>query len=480
MTAAPADIRMTGRQKATLVVLLGAQAMFAIDFSILTVALPVIGRDLGFGIDSLQWVVTSFALAAAGLTLLCGRISDLLGRKRLFLAGMALLTISSLIGGLAQTPAILLAARIAQGVATAMVIPSGMALLTTSFPEGALRNKALGLNGALLSLGFASGAVLGGVLTDLLSWRWTFLINVPAGAILLTAAWFLIRESRAPQRPALDVPGAITVTLGLLALVFGVTSVERHGWSSPATWGPLLAAAALLAAFYRIELRAPQPLAPLRILRANTVKWGNFAGLITFAMESGLSFLLTLYLQQVLGLTPFQTGLMFGFLGLGAFLGGTFAAHVIARTGTRGALVFGLALQALTTGAMYWLGQATTPNILFVLAATFLGGFGHVLAIVAYTITATSGVADHEQGLATGLTSMTQQIAFSLGIPIMSTVALAHSGPMHGSTKVLEATTFGIAVNGAVVLLGAALVLAFLRPVATTGPTAAQTPATTA
>ncbi len=380
---------------------------------------------------------------------------------------MALLTVSSLVGGLAGNPELLLVSRVAQGLATAIVTPNGMALLTTSFEEGPLRTKALGLNGALLSLGFASGAVLGGVLTDALSWRWDFFINVPVGVAILIAAPLIIRESRGETRPKLDIPGSVTVTAGLLAFVFGVTNAENYGWSATQTWLSLVVAAVLLGAFYAIELRAASPLAPVRVLKANSVKWGNLGGLVTFSMESALSFLLTLYLQQVLRLNPFETGLMFGFLGTGAFIGGTVASRIIGSIGAKRSLVLGLVIQAVTTGALFALGEDRTVGIVAILAATFVGGFGHVLAIVSYFVTATSGIADHEQGLATGLATMTQQIGFSLGIPILSAVAASQYGHLvngaatrHG---VLTGTTFGMLVDGLAVLAGALLIALFLR-----------------
>ncbi|GGQ68092.1 MFS transporter [Couchioplanes azureus] len=467
MTSTVTTLSMTARQKATLVVLLGAQFMFAVDFSILTVTLPGIQADLGFGIGGLQWIVTSFALTAAGFMLLFGRIGDLFGRKRLFLAGMAMLTVSSLVGGLATTPEVMLVARTAQGLATAMVTPSGMALLTTSFPEGPLRNRALGLNGALLSLGFAAGAVLGGVLTDLLSWRWTFLINIPVGIALFLAALVLIEESRSADRPKLDVAGAVTVTLGLLSLVFGVTGAERTGWTSAGTLVSLGVAIVLLVAFYVIELRAEAPLAPVRVLHSNSVRWGNLGGLLTFSMESGMAFLLTLYLQQVLDMTPFQAGVMFGFLGIGAFLGGSAAPKVIGRLGAKNTLVLGLIIQAVNTGILYWLGEGRTIGAAVVLVTTFAGGFGHVLAIVSYTVVATSGIADGEQGLAAGLATMTQQIGFTLGTPVVSAIAATGYGELHDGAAtragVLSGTTFGFLIDGVVVLAGAVAIAAFLR-----------------
>jgi EmrB/QacA subfamily drug resistance transporter len=441
--------------------------MFAVDFSILTVALPKIGQDLGFAIDNLQWVVSAFALTAAGFMLLFGRIGDIVGHKKLFIGGMVLLTVSSLVGGLSGNQEILLGSRVAQGLATAIVTPNGMALLTTSFEEGSLRNKALGLNGALLSLGFACGSVLGGILTDVLSWRWDFFINVPVGLVIVFAAPAVISESRSKARPKLDFPGAVTVTLGLLAFVLGITNAGRSGWGAPVTWGALIAAAVLLTAFYLVEMTARDPLAPLRILKANTVKWGNLGGLVTFSMESALSFLLTLYLQQVLQLTPLQTGLMFGFLGVGAFIGGTVASRIIGAIGPKYALVLGLSIQAVMTASLYALGDSKITSIVAILVATFIGGFGHVIAIVAYTVIATSGIADSEQGLATGLATMTQQIGFTLGIPVMSAIAATQYGKLvDGSATrsgVLSGTTFGILIDGLIVVAGALIITLFLR-----------------
>lgn len=216
--------RMTGpRQRLTLLVLLTAGFTLAVDFSILNVALPVIGQDVGFSLANLQWIATAFALCAAGFTLLFGRVADLFGRKRIFLAGMALLGIASLVGGIATAPPVLIAARIAQGLATAAVTPAALSLLTTSFPEGRLRERALSLNGALMAAGFTTGAILGGLLTDLLSWRWAFFVNVPVAAMVLMVAPRVLVETRLDRRPRLDLWGALSVTGGLLALVYGLT-----------------------------------------------------------------------------------------------------------------------------------------------------------------------------------------------------------------------------------------------------------------
>ncbi|MFE4773681.1 MFS transporter, partial [Streptomyces sp. NPDC056713] len=332
---------MTARQKLVLTLLLGAQFMIAVDFSILNVALPVVGEGLGFSLSHLQWIATAFALAAAGFTLLFGRVADLVGRKRLFLAGMAVLGASSLLGGLATSPEVLLVARVLQGLATAAVTPAGLALLTTAFKEGPLRERALGLNGALMSAGFTAGAILGGLLTDLLSWRWAFFVNVPVAALVLVLAPSVITDSRPDRRPRLDLPGAATVTGGLLLLVYGLTQAGETGWGAPATLAALLSGAALLVVFRFVEKRAAAPLVPLHILKRRTVIWGNAAGLIAFVTETSLVFLLTLYLQEVLGYSPLATGLAFGVLGLGTVIGGTLGGRAVGRLGNRTTIVVG-------------------------------------------------------------------------------------------------------------------------------------------
>ncbi|MGI5418501.1 MFS transporter [Actinomadura luteofluorescens] len=447
--------RMSSRHKLVLTLLLGAQFMLAIDFSILNVALPVVGRGLGFGLDELQWIATAFALPAAGFTLLFGRVADLAGRRRMLLAGMALLAGGSLVGGLATSPAMLLVGRVLQGLATAIATPAALSLLTTSFPEGPLRTRALGLSGALMSAGFTVGAILGGVLTDLLSWRWAFLVNVPVAVLIFAVTPAVVAESRSRDGARLDVPGAVTVTGGLLALVYGITSAGSSGWGSPAALGALVAAAVLLTAFILVERRSPAPLAPLNVLTRRTVTWGNVGGFVAFATETSLVFLMTLYLQKVLGFSPLATGLALGVLGAGTFAGGVAAPRIMGRFGGRATLVSGLVLQAAATAALLGLGDSRGALGLL-LAATAIGGFGNLVAIVAFMGIATSGLPDGEQGLATGLATMTQQVAITLGIPVMSAVATANASVLGG---VHTAT----AVNVAIVLAGAALAGSFLR-----------------
>ncbi|MGW5044676.1 MFS transporter [Streptomyces griseoluteus] len=443
---------LTPRLRLTLVLLLAAQFMLAVDFSILNVALPVIGRGLGFPLAGLQWIGTSFALCAAGFTLLFGRVADLFGRRRLFLGGLAVLAVASLAGGLATSPGVLLTARVLQGLATAAVTPAGLSLMTTSFPEGPLREKALGLNGALMSAGFTTGAILGGVLTDLLSWRWAFFVNVPVALAVLLLAPTVVAESRPVDRPALDLPGALTVTLGLLAVVLGLTQAGEHGWTSPYALFSLAAGAVLLFAFHAVERRAAAPLVPLGVLRKPTVAWGNVVGLLAFLTETSLVFLLTLYLQNVLGFSPLAAGLAFGVLGAGTVVGGSAAPRVIGRLGTRRTLTVGGLVQAVSTAALLGLGEGN-GSLALLLTATFTGGVGNMLVIVGFMVTATSGLADREQGLATGLATMTQQIGITMGAPIMSAIATA-AMPATTTPAVLTGLRTAITVNAALVLLG--------------------------
>ena len=454
--------RLTPRLRLVLVVLLVAQFMLAVDFSILNVALPQVGQSLGIALDDLQWVATAFALCAAGFTLLFGRLADLFGRRRMFLTGLAVLGLASLAGGLSTSPAMLITARVLQGLATAAVTPAGLALLTTSFPEGPARDRALGLNGALMSAGFTTGAVLGGVLTDLLSWRWAFFINVPIALGVLLIAPSVIKESRPSGRPRLDVGGAVSVTLGLLALVFGFTQAGRDGWGSSLTLGPLAVGLALLAVFYAVERRQQAPLMPVAVLRRPTVAWGNAIGLLAFLTETSLVFLLTLYLQKVLGFSPLAAGLSFGVLGLGTVVGGSFAPRIIGRAGTRAALIGGGVLQAASTFALLGLTTSTSGSLTLLLITTFTGGVGNMLVIVGFMITATSGLPDHEQGLATGLATMTQQIGITMGTPIMSAIA---TGAMASATAsgVLHGITVAVTANAALVLVGVTIALVRLR-----------------
>ncbi len=461
-----ASTTMTRQQRLILILLLGAQFTLAVDFSILNVAVPVIGSAVGFRLENLQWIATTFALTAAGFTLLFGRVADLFGRRRLFLAGVLLLTIASAVGGFANSPSTLLVARVAQGLATAMVTPAGLSLLTTSFPEGPLRDRALGLNGAMLSAGFTFGAVMGGLLTTWLSWRFAFFINVPVGILILIVAPLLLAESRS-QHARLDVPGAITVSTGLIALVYGISEAGVRGWGSSRTLISFALAAILLVAFWIIELRSKEPLASVRILNSSTVKWGNIGGFSTFIGFTAMIFLLTLYLQEVLGYSALTTGLCFGVLGVFAFLGGVTAPRVIGLLGSsRATLMAGLIVQAVAVGVLFFAGDSRSW-LVPVLIVGAISSYGHVVAIVGYLVTATSGLPNDQQGLATGITTMTQQVSIAVGIPIMSSIATARLHSLsadHPHTQaVLGGINLALLCNGLLVLVVALTVGFALR-----------------
>jgi MFS family permease len=329
-----------------------------------------------------------------------------------------------------------------QGLATAMALPTALSLLTTSFAEGALRERALGMNGALLSGGFTVGALVGGVLVSALGWRAAFFINVPVAVAIMVVTPLVVADSVRTHRSRLDVPGAITVTSGLLALVYGV--VERH-------LGTAVVGVALLAAFVVVELRADAPLVPLRILRRPTVKWGNLAGFAIFTTEPAMIFLMTLYLQEVLHLTPLATGLVFGVPGLASVAAGVLAGRIVGRVGRRLVLVVAMAVQGLAIVPLLAVGFGPAA-LAIVVPSLFVGFFGHVAAIVAFTVTATSGLPDDEQGLATGLTSMTQQVAITVGIPVLGAVAATQADQLDGIRLALGVAV--VAVLGTAGLVG--------------------------
>lgn len=332
--APPTSVRMTGRQVAALVVLLASQFMMAADFSVLNVALPEVGTSLGFSTGSLQWITTTFALCAAGCTLVFGRVGDYVGRRRIFTAGMVLLSVSSLVGGLADSPTMLLVARTLQGLATAAVTPAALALLTTAFTEPGLRTRALGLNSVMMSSGFSVGAILGGVLTDVFSWRWAFFINIPVAIAAIVVVPIVVDESRAEQRSRIDLPGALLITLGLFAGIYGVTRVGEEGLDLVAG-ASLIAAAVLLGVFWAVESRTVDALVPVKILKKPDIAFGNLAALFIFGGETALIFFTGLYVQNVLGLSSMVAGLVLLGIGVGQIVAGTVGPRILQRVSPR-------------------------------------------------------------------------------------------------------------------------------------------------
>ena len=461
----PGQQTLQGRARLVLLVLCAANFLVGIDFSILNIALPAIGHDLHLGEADLQWVATAFALPSGGLLLLLGRTGDLIGRRRVFMAGIALFTVASVLTMLAWSPAALLAGRALQGLGAAGVVPTGMALLTTSFPEGRARDRALGIAGSLMATGFTVGTLLGGVLTDLLDWRFTMVLPIALGVFVLVATPLLITESRNERRTRLDVPGAVTVTGGLLAVIYALTTAAQQGWTKPGVLGTLLAGVLLLAAFVLIEARSAHPLVSLRVLRRRTVALGNLGGLLAFATGSAICFIGMLFLQQVNGLSPIEAGLVFGWLGVLAAVSGTLAPRAIGRYGSRAVLVFGSVGQAV--GTVVIATMVKNDSVLILLLGGSVWVYGNLQAVVGFNVTATSGLANEEQGLATGLATTTQQVAMTVGIPIMSAVASSRTAALQrGGLGPVDALVGGFHeamwVDAAIALAGAALLAAGL------------------
>jgi EmrB/QacA subfamily drug resistance transporter len=454
------------RARLVLLLLCAAQFALSMDFSILNVALPRIGADLGLSDAHLQWAVTAFALPSGGFLLLAGRLGDLLGRRRMFLVGLALFAAASLAATLAPTATLFLAARAIQGLAAGITIPTAMALLTTNFPEGPARNRALGISGMVLSLGFTLGMLSGGVLTSAFGWRSTMALNVIMAVPVLVGAVLLLTESRPEHRPRLDVGGAVTVTAGLLSLIYAVTTGADGGWWRADVVLGIALSVAFLASFALIETRTSQPLVPLGVLRRRTVALGNLGGLVTFSMASSLTFLLTLYLQQVRHLSPLESGLVFGVTGLGAAVTGAFSSRLINAVTPKITLVGGLAVQGIMTGVMIRTGEHGGVLVVLIFCTITFGG--HMLAVISYGVAATSGLPDHEQGLATGLLTTAQQVGLTVGIPVMSAIYASRSATRQraGSDPtgaLLSGLHTGIGVNAGIALAAAVVIAIFLR-----------------
>ncbi|MEV0096594.1 MFS transporter [Streptomyces sp. NPDC050738] len=450
--APTAPEQLSRRAKLVLLVLCAAQFMVALDFSVLNVALPVLGKDLGMSQSGLQWAVTAFALPSGGFLLLFGRIADLFGRRKLFLTGLAVFGAASVLATLAWNPEVFLAGRALQGLGAAVIVPTGMSLLTTTFPEGPQRNRALGISGTLMSLGFTVGMVLGGVLTDTLGWRSTMgLLGIVSAAVLVLAPR-LLTESRNPVRPRLDVPGAVTVTGGLLALIYALSTAAQKGFGHADVIGTLVAGIALLAAFVAVETKAEAPLVSLPMLKRRTVAWGNVGGLITFSMMSTVIFVLTLYLQEVLNLSSFETGLVFGVQGVMSAVAGALASKVIGRFGARRVLVVSLLGQGLFIAGLLTIG--TQSGALLATLFVSVSSMFHLGAIISYGLTVTSGVPDEEQGLATGLVTTTQQVGLTIGIPLLGVLATTQGDLFTGVRTVLVLDAAILVVAAGLVAVG--------------------------
>jgi EmrB/QacA subfamily drug resistance transporter len=399
--------------------------MTVLDVSIVNVALPSIGGHLHVADKSLQWVVVAYAITFGGFLLLGGRSADLLGRRRMFMAGVGLFAAASLVCGLAGSLGVLVAARAVQGLGAAVVSPATLSIITTTFEEGAERNKALGIWGAMGGGGAAAGVLFGGILTKYLGWEWIFFVNVPVGAIVLALTPGLVRESRLPHARRFDVAGAVSVTGGLALLVYAISKAQDYGWSSGRTIGTLVAAAVLIAAFVAIELRTRDPLMPLRIFRLRTLTGANAVSLLLGAVVYSSFFLLTLYVQQVLGFSSLKTGVTFLATAGTVVLVAGISQALTTRIGPKPVMVLGMLLIA---GAMAWYTQVPPDGSYAadLLAGYLMMGFGMAFAFIPVSVTALAGVADREAGLASGLLNTSQQIGGAIGLAVAATVATTH------------------------------------------------------
>ena len=420
-----------------LALLLLVQFMVVLDIAIVNVALPSIQTDLGFSQENLQWVISAYALLFGGFLLLGGRAADLLGRRRLFLLGLGVFTLASLVSGLAWSEASLIGARAFQGLGAAIVTPAALSIISTTFAEGDERNKALGAWGAIGAFGAVAGVLLGGILTDLLSWEWIFFVNVPVGVAALLLTPFLIGESRDATAKSFDFPGAFLVTGGLVVLVYAITQANDYGWTSLETIGLFAASVALLALFLGWEARATDPLMPFSIFRLRTVVGANVAGLVMGTAMFGMFLMLTLYMQQVLGYSALKTGV--GYLAVAgtAIVWSALAAQLVNRVGVKPVLVAGMT--SLTAGLVYFTQVSVGGSYLTDLLPGFLLiSLGIGFSFVPISIAALAGVRAAEAGLASGLINTSQQIGGALGIAALSSIATSTTTEEVGSGTALN------------------------------------------
>jgi EmrB/QacA subfamily drug resistance transporter len=400
--------------------------MTILDVSIVNVALPSIGEALDFSRENLQWVISAYAITFGGFLLLAGRTADLLGRRRVFMVGVALFTLASLACGLANSEAILIGSRAVQGLGAAIVSPAALSIVTTLFAEGAERNKALGIWGAVGGSGAAVGVLMGGILTKYLGWEWIFFVNVPVGIGVLALTVALVAESRIDvARRQYDVAGALAVTSGLALLVYTISKAPDVGWSSGRTIGLLILAVALLALFLIIEMRVEQPLMPLRIFQVRTVAGANIVGLILGSVVFANFFLLTLYVQQVLGYSALRAGLTFLTTAGTAVLAAGVAQALVTKVGVKPILATGLVL--MTVGMLWYTQISVDGSFVSDLLVGYVAvGIGIAFAFVPVTIAALAGVAEHEAGLGSGLINTSQQIGGAIGVAVASTIFTSH------------------------------------------------------
>jgi EmrB/QacA subfamily drug resistance transporter len=461
------------RRWSALALIVTAQFMVILDVAIVNVALPSIKSDLGFSETNLQWVVSAYAILFGGALLLGGRLADLLGRRRLFIAGLALFAFSSLLCGLAWSEASLIGFRALQGLGGALLAPAALSLLMTTFAEGRQRNLALGIYGAASGSGAAAGVLLGGVLTSYLSWSWIFFINVPVGVAAIALTPLLLRESRAElAHRHFDVPGAASITAGLMLLVYATTRATADGWGAPTTLALFGGAVGLVLAFVAIELRSRSPLLPLRIFRSRTLTAANASMAIVGAVAFSEFFLLTLYLQEVLHYSAVESGVAFAGFALAVVVASNIAQAVVGRVGVRPTLTAGLLTSALSVA---WLARLPVDGHYFwdLFPGFVLGGAGMGLSFVPVTIASLTGVERSDAGVASGLINTSRQIGGAIGIAAVSALAAtstrnfvdAHAGASLSSGVALDhGFQTGLYVLTGLLIAGALISITLIRP----------------
>jgi EmrB/QacA subfamily drug resistance transporter len=445
-----------------------AQFMVVLDATIVNVALPSIQRGLHFSPSSLQWVVNAYTLIFGGFLLLGGRAGDLIGRKRLFMVGVALFSAASLLNGLAQSSGMLIVGRGLQGLGGALLSPAALSIITTTFTEQSERTKALGVWSAIAAGGGAVGLILGGALTQLASWPWIFIVNVPVGVATLLATLRFVPESRAEmEHRTFDLAGAVTVTSGLVVLVYAIVKAQSYGWGSARTVGLIAASLVLLAAFVAIERRSKAPLIRLDIFRVKTLTVANVVLLLVASGLFGMFFFASLYVQEILGYSPLKAGLAFLPVTGGIVVGAGIAQQLIRRAGVRNVSVVGIGLA--TVGLVLLAGvpvHGTYAGDLLPGLVTMSIGMG--LTFVPITLMATGGVADNDAGLASGLFNTAQQVGGSLGLAILSTLAASrttdllsglHGAALSAASTAAKVSGYHVAFIAAAVMLGAGAIM---------------------
>jgi EmrB/QacA subfamily drug resistance transporter len=468
----PTEVAPQSNRWLILVIACLAQFMVVLDATVVNVALPSIQRGLHFSSSNLQWVVNAYTLIFGGFLLLGGRAADLLGRKRLFLAGITLFSLASLLNGLAQSPAMLIVGRGLQGLGGALVSPAALSIVTTTFTERSERTRALSVWSAIAAGGAAVGLLMGGILTDLVSWPWIFIVNVPVGIATLALATRFVPESKVEtEHRAFDLLGAVTVTGGLVVLVFAIVKAQSYGWGSPRTIGLIAAGVALLGVFVAVERRSIAPLVRLGILRVRTLAAADAALLLVASAMFGMFFFASLYVQDVLGYSPLSAGLAFLPVTVGIIVGSVAAQQLIRRFGIRNVAVSGIALAA---AGMLVLTRIPVHGSYVgdLLVGLLPMSVGMGLTFVPITLLGTSGVSGDDAGLASGLFNTAQQVGGSLGLAILSTLAasrtsglLGHGAASAGAQLSARVSGYHVAFAAAVVMLAiaAVILLAVLR-----------------